>query len=263
MIFRNRLKRLSTELQWLRPLAGSLPGALWLVLRRKQNQSRVLSVQFHGKPVYFRGIDSNALYEVLHEKEYGFLDGSVEATSSPTIIDVGAHIGTFAIWALDRNPAAEILSVEADPATYRVLQKNNRPSRGNWEILNKAASNVDGAKVRFSNDGPSMSHRISPNGALEIETISLEALINRMPSKRYIDILKVDIEGAEEQFLCAAPHMLSRVRCLIVELHPELCNTDAVRQALAANFSSIQEIAGRKSNKPLLYCVRSENREPL
>jgi len=252
----SRLKRLSDTLRWIRPLAGSLPGALWLVLKRKHNPDALLTAQFNGKPLRFRGTDSNALFEVFHEKEYGFLDPIISASKFPIIIDVGAHIGTFALWVLDRNPSAHILSVEADPQTFVVLEKNNSLCQGAWEIVNRAASNVDGAKIRFSTDGPTMSHRISPDGALEVETVSLGWLLDRAAGNGLIDVLKVDIEGAEEQFVCAAPHLLPRVRCLVIELHPGLCDTDRVRKVINAHFKTIRDITGRHSKKPLLYCVK-------
>lgn len=251
----SRLKRLAGTLRWLHPLAGSLPAALWLVMRRKLDQNALLSAKFNERPFYFRGTDSNALFEVFHEREYEFLDPIIMGKESPVVFDIGAHIGTFAIWALSRNPGAQVLSVEADPQTFNVLTKNRSQGQAGWEIVNRAASDVDGATIRFSNDGPTMSHRISPDGTLEIETVSLSSLMERIAGNECVDVLKVDIEGAEEGFLCAAAHLLPKVRCLVVELHPGLCDTTKVREVIDAHFKVVDDIAGRHSNKPLLYCV--------
>lgn len=253
----SRLKRLSDTLRWIRPLAGSLPAALWIILKRKQNPSALLTATFNGKSVRFRGIDSNALFEVFHEKEYGFLDATIGVNKAPIVIDVGAHIGTFAVWIFNQVPSARVLSVEADPQTFCVLKENSSLSSGDWKVVNRAASGEDGAKIRFSTEGPTMSHRISTDGGLEIETVSLEWLIERAAGSGPVDVLKVDIEGAEEQFVCAAPHLLSRVRCLVIELHPGLCDTERVRRVIDAHFDSVQNITGRYSKKPLLYCVNS------
>ncbi len=252
----SRLKRSLDTLRWLRPLAGSYPAAAWIVIKRKLGDNALLSAQFSRRPFYFRGTDSNALFEVFHEREYGFLDSIICETEAPVIIDVGAHIGTFAIRVLCKNPSARVLGVEADPDTFGVLSKNKSLGQEDWEIINRAASDKDGATIRFSTDGPTMSHRISPNGTLQVETISLGHLVDQAAGDRIVDILKVDIEGAEELFLCAAPHLLTRVRCLVVELHPGLCDITKVREVIDAHFKVVQDITGRHSNKPLLYCCK-------
>ncbi|MCK5244957.1 MAG: hypothetical protein KAJ90_06775, partial [Desulfobacterales bacterium] len=65
------------------------------------------------------------------------------------------------------------------------------------------------------------------------------------------------IEGSEEAFLCTSPDALKRVGSLVIELHPQLCDTDCVQLLLEEYFDHIEDIGGRKSTKPLLYCRRN------
>jgi FkbM family methyltransferase len=224
------------------------------MIKQKYRPNSLLRASFNHQPIKFRGTDSNALLEVFHEKEYQFLEPSLTNREAPVVLDVGAHIGTFAVWALNHAPDARILSIEPDPQTFAVLSENRSLNKGCWEIVNRAAADTDDASLRFSNDGPSMSHRISSNGTLVVQTISLRSILNRAAEHGPVDLLKVDIEGAEERFICADPSLLRHVRSLVIELHPGLCDTDRVRDVLSSNFRYIREITGRVSSKPLLYC---------
>lgn len=199
-----------------------------------------------------------ALKEVFADSEYSFLLPILTQTPRPVVLDIGAHIGTFALWLLRQCPHSRIRSVEADPQTFRILSENvTRAARGgaHWDAINGAAWHARGGKLRFSNTGPSMSHRVDKKGEIVVEGLSLSTLLDDLAGAHgAIDLMKVDIEGSEEAFLCSAPEALRRIRCLVIELHPSLCNTDAVRTVLEQTYSAIIEIQGRASSKPLLLC---------
>jgi len=251
-----RAKQLFLTLAWLTPLAGNLISAFKLAIRRRKDPYEVLMVKYGGEPLFFRGIDSNALVEVIHEREYSFLTDEIRKKSAPRILDVGAHIGTFAAWALATNPNAEILSVEADKETFAVATRNANYRSGNWQVINFAASATDGSRLRFSTSGPSMSHKVSPDGDVEVETTTLGTLMTRLDASRPIDVLKIDIEGSEEDFLCTKPELLAEVNCLVVELHPTMCDVKRVHEVITRYFSKVTEVEGRRSDKPLLWCVK-------
>ncbi|PDV85587.1 hypothetical protein CO652_25970 [Rhizobium sp. H4] len=249
-----RFKKLLETLRWLTPLAGDPVAAARIIIGRKRNPLGLLQVNYAGKPLFFRGIDSNALVEVLHEREYEFLASDLRSADTPLVLDVGAHIGTFAAWALSINPQATIVSVEADIHTFAVATKNAHSRSANWRVINFAASGADGKRLRFSTVGPSMSHRVSSEGDLEVETITLQTLMNIVGDRMEIDVLKIDIEGSEEDFLCANPEFLALVKCLVIELHPGICDTERVRDAISRHFKMVTEVPGRQSDKPLLLC---------
>lgn len=231
------------------------------MIRRHQDPYAVLTLSYKGAPLFFRGVDSNAIEEVLSDEEYAFLKSYLESKPAPRIVDVGCHIGTFAMWTLAVNPSATVLSVEADRETYEVALMNlggRSAWSGRWSLVNKAASARDDEILRFSTEGPSMSHRVSDEGRREVRSVSLGALLRPLSATGApIDLMKVDIEGSEEAFLCEDPGLLANVERLVVELHPGRCDTDRVRRDLAGQFDSITEVGGRRSNKPLLYCRRS------
>ena len=71
-------------------------------------------------------------------------------------------------------------------------------------------------------------------------------------SGRYVQLIQ---EGRfEEAFLTANPDLLKRIEMLVIEIHPKQCNEKAIRALLAENYNVVEEIQGRKSSKPLLFC---------
>ncbi len=238
------------------------PISAALLLGRIRWQCKALhQVTFATHKIAFRSEDEQVLREVLVEREYAFLDRTLWNSSAPRVLDVGAHIGTFALWLLSIIPSARILSVEADPTTVKVAERNalSLRSKGfDWTVLHAAAGDRDGEILQLSTEGLSMSHRIDPAGTLEVGSVSLDSLLDYLaPNGGAVDLVKVDIEGSEEAFLCSSPDALARVSELVIELQPYLCNTRRVENVLKAHFSSIVAIVGRTSSKPLLYCRRT------
>lgn len=237
-------------------LTGNPLEAAGMVRRIRRDASEVQTLSYRGVPFGFRGWDEGCVREILVELEYAFLANTLMGRPRPLVLDVGANIGLFAVWVVSVAPGARILSVEADPQTAGVLADNAARVAGtDWHTINAAAAATDGDILRLSTDGPPMSHRISDSGGIEVQGLSLATLIaQRSPNGEPIDLLKIDIEGSEERFLCTEPEALANVRELVVELHPYFCDTDRVRETVARHFSSVEEISGRASSKPLLYC---------
>jgi FkbM family methyltransferase len=247
------------------PLAGTRLSAFKLFLSIRLWRNDIHLTNFAGRRVYFRTPDVQALQEVLADHEYEFLASHFANGNAPLVLDVGAHIGTFSIWLLSVSPNANILSVEADPETFKTLSLNVAAAGAdaNWTAVHGAAGSSQGEIVYLSKSRFSMGHRIDAKGSVPVPTVTLPFLIERLAGDAGdIDLLKIDIEGSEEGFLCTNPEALKRVKAIVVELHPELCNTDRVEALLRNTFDDIQRIGGRITDKPLLYCTRSKNQSP-
>lgn len=237
---------------WLSSLTGGRARALAFLIRARGDRLAQGRAFYDSEEFAFRGSDLSALKEVLIDREYDFLADFLKTRENPLILDAGAHIGTFALWALGQNPRARVLSVEADPATFAILSRN-RAGHETWQCVNRAAwKNED--MISFSDAGDSMSHRVSESGSVAVQGATLPALLEKLGGRA--DLLKVDIEGAEENFLGAFPDALQKVDALVVELHPNLCDAAKTRGLLDKYFNDIKEIQSRTSSKPLLFCRR-------
>ena len=141
-----RTASLLGRLAWLSPLAGGPLAALRLALRIRSDPEGPHAVRFGGREILFRARDEQVLREVLAEREYAVAAPSLGASESPRILDVGAHVGAFALWCLEQAPAARILCVEANPGTCELLRTNARRWSPPGERLRVAACRRRGAE---------------------------------------------------------------------------------------------------------------------
>jgi hypothetical protein len=65
-----------------------------------------------------------------------------------------------------------------------------------------------------------MGHKIAQAGELKVQG----ALIQQAGG--CVHLIKLDIEGAEETFLAAAPALLQRTESLVIEIHPKSCSKE-------------------------------------
>jgi FkbM family methyltransferase len=139
------------------------------------------------------------------------------------IVDVGAHSGLFATFAAERAPAARVTVVEPDPSLAPVIQQN-LIHHSNWELVQKAVAAKTG-RIRFFRNSASTqtsSLLISALGGLggpvtevEVDATTLDDLLC---DDEHIDVLKIDVQGAEHLVLRGASNSLKRVRTLLIEV---------------------------------------------
>jgi len=260
LLFYNRALSFLYRFYWLSILSRTPLKVIGFLIQSSKNIHSKFVFTLNGIKIKFRTTDANIIEEIFFNREYDFLKDYITSIDTPVVLDLGAHVGAFSIWVLNNNRSAKLISIEADPDTFSILSENKLSSSIaipdiTWETHNLLAWGSDNKLKNFSQDGPSMSHKADTSGSILVKTINLPNLLN-LPSigNNKIDILKIDIEGSEEDFLCENPDSLSKVKCLVVELHPYLCNTERVIRVLNNHFTNITEIEDRYSSKPLLYC---------
>ena len=137
-----------------------------------------------------------------------------------TILDLGANIGDTAAWLLSRYPNATVISVEPDPDNYALAATNLAPYGARAVLRRGAIWSEDGEVSLLSNKGwPSGSHVGDGDATVRVPAVSIPSLL-RAHHVGDIDILKCDIEGAEERVFADDPDpWLSRTRVLCIEIH--------------------------------------------
>jgi FkbM family methyltransferase len=160
------------------------------------------------------------LYEVLASETYKVPDDIMDPASVKTIVDCGGNVGMTALYLASRHRNAKIVTVEPDPVNFELLCRNTRSEP---RIVPVKAALVGGSSrtVVLSQDRPAWGNSIGDEGGatngIEVAGLTLPDLCmaHGLPS---IDILKVDIEGAEAEVF-AAPGFLRMVRFVMIELH--------------------------------------------
>jgi FkbM family methyltransferase len=247
-------KRIHKIASYWAPIIGSYPDAFYFFARAKFGMVTTNAV-YGGNPFRFRSCDLSAIDETLIRGEYQFIVPIIESIDAPLILDVGMNIGDFSILAVALNPSSLIVGIEADGATATLAQSNHPPGhKGLWTVHHRAAwQNND--QIYLEAAAASVSNRVSEVGHVPVRGIDLATLWSLLPREE-VDIMKIDIEGAEEVFLFSQPEFLDKVRHLIIEIHPLACDEARVRSLLSQHFPSVKDVAGRISSKPLLYCKR-------
>jgi FkbM family methyltransferase len=136
----------------------------------------------------------------------------------PVIVDCGSNYGTSIVYFKSLYPEARIIGVEADPKIFKLLQWNIQ-SRNYQDVtlINKAVTaNANGETVKFHSDGADGGRVFTMNdnkGTTEVESIHINELFSEP-----IDLLKIDIEGAETDVICSCDK-LQNVSQIFIEYH--------------------------------------------
>jgi FkbM family methyltransferase len=142
------------------------------------------------------------------------------ATSAPRILDCGANIGLATLFYKRAYPRARVTAFEADPNISTLLRENlARNGAGDVEVVHAAVWTSDGP-IDFVCEG-------SDSGAVAALTPSIAGPSRQVPAVRLraflareeIDLLKLDVEGAELAVLVDCADVLERVRAVHVEVH--------------------------------------------
>lgn len=134
----------------------------------------------------------------------------------PTIYDCGANIGMSCLYFKQLFPNAKIKAFEADPMIVDILKSNlAKNSINDIEIINKAVWK-DYNGIEFGSEGADGGSIYANGKKIKIESIRLKDYLEH---ENFIDLLKLDIEGAEYEVLKDCANSLSNVRNIFVEYH--------------------------------------------
>lgn len=160
------------------------------------------------------------------------------------IIDLGANIGLSALFFCLHYPKAAILALEPSEGNYRQLLRNLAAAGPRVSAMHAAAWHVTG-KINLQTDaedgndlGEWGGQVSSSRRGVEVACLCMADII-RMSGHDHVDILKIDIEGAELELFSLGDRLwLDAVDLIVVETHDRFRpgSDAAVRVALAALF---------------------------
>lgn len=142
------------------------------------------------------------------------------------IIDAGAHIGASAAYFATRYPGCRVIALEPSRSTFSRLRRHTS-HLSNVESLNVALGGESGS-VTFYERSASWGSSLTQGDdarAIEAEMVSLEDAMARLGVDE-VDLLKLDVEGAEFAVLSSPAVAPERVRAVIGELHSWMPNRE-------------------------------------
>ncbi len=192
-------------------------------------------------PIRLRlGTTDLSVYEnVMLREEYAF-----DLPYPPsTIIDAGANIGTASIYFAHRYPETKVIALEPEPTNFELLVRNVRHYPAIIPVRAALWSRDGEVSVRQPDPGHGIPGKwgsvIRESPEANVRAITMRTLIKEMQVQS-VDLLKVNIEGAEKEVFEACDWMDS-VGCLIIELHDRFKpGCSAAVDAVAREFSKSQ-----------------------
>lgn len=140
------------------------------------------------------------------------------------VVDLGSHVGMFGAYALSRFEGASVLGFEPDRNNLALLRRciAGSGAAGRWEVVEAFASTRDGS-VEFL-EGRMAESQLAPPGS-DGETCQVEAR-DVFPHLAGVDLLKLDIEGAEWPILTDPRFAHLPLTGVLLEYHRNLCPED-------------------------------------
>lgn len=211
----------------VRKFKNGIKYILLYLLPENQEIRRISKVKRHilfttkilGKEI--KGGDSSSFIgqynEIIKKEIYNFKT----QLDNPYIVDCGANIGISLIYFKIKFPNAEIVAFEPDPYVFSLLSGNiNKFEFNNITLIKKGVWNKDG-KVKFSGKGDDSGKIVEPNlqnqNSFEIEVVSLRHFLQKK-----VQLLKIDIEGAECEVLMDVSDLLYNVERIFIEYHSKI-----------------------------------------
>jgi FkbM family methyltransferase len=136
-----------------------------------------------------------------------------------TVVDLGANIGLTTLFLSQYFPTARYVCVEPNPDNLFLLRHNVAVLREKVHIIEGAISESSGSAL-FDTSGAAWQGHLLGNQqrGLAVRCYSMSDLITAATLDT-IDLLKVDIEGAEQHLFRDPDTWLHRVRIIVIELH--------------------------------------------
>lgn len=144
-----------------------------------------------------------------------------------TILDCGANVGIFSVWAAQQRRSARIVALEPFAETYEALEAQVR-ANGLEERVECVQAGLAGSPgQRWMKDGSDSPYRkmmaadvpVAAGQGVAVQCLTLADVLERFRLQP-LDLLKMDIEGSEwEVLLAAAPETLAGIRHIQLEYH--------------------------------------------
>lgn len=145
----------------------------------------------------------------------------VTKLEKPTIVEIGAHHGAYAIilGKFAQKKGGKVIALEPNPESFNVLKDNVRlNSLGDTVACEQIAVLGKPGSANLASCGTE-SHVTEKDPCYRVKVMTPEELLRKHKIKS-VDILIIDVEGAEIDILLAFPWETIKIERVYCELHP-------------------------------------------
>lgn len=294
---------LKDVLNWAFPYLAKYPVmfSIYLLIRlalrftmgRKQRQKILTSLGIHKPEFFFKKLGKwlglNHLISVKQKAGvkyaiYTFSDDrdAISLSREPFVyellsklsddaifIDVGANIGMFTIYALNRIRNGKVIAIEPFPDNIRLIRKSIELNHFKNAFLYECALSDKNGMVNlylYEHDGL---HSImggihsytqtQSQGFISVQLRTLDSIVNELGLHK-IDLIKIDVEGAELLVLKGASDSLPKINSLIMDIHSRSQKSNGICICPLCSFlrqTGFKVRIIRDSDDHSVYAIRS------
>jgi len=178
-------------------------------------------------------VDESIVNEIFKFKEYRRA-GEIIQDVGGVILDVGAHAGYFALWAIAQNSEAKIFCLEPIKANFDFLKENIKENKAKNIKAENVALYKETGQVSIFLSEDSHNHSLLPISENKeiVKAVSFADFVKKNKIKN-ISLLKMDIEGGEyEIFQNSTVEISTITENIFLEYH----------QTESKNFKVIENI---------------------
>lgn len=215
------------------------------VLIKENTDDYLISFSYTGKNLNLlvrkgESSDIYVFFQVFIRDEYLPLFNQLRLRGeAPKIcLDAGANIGYFAIALLCWFPDCKIVSVEPDEENYALLLSNVSLTKLNSSVVPiRAALWVKNTKLFLKKESVqewayAVTEEITEDG--ECEALTLSNISAKHSVTGFFDVIKIDVEGAEQQLFVDSDFLqsLQLTRVIGLEIHDDKANRVEIESSL-------------------------------
>lgn len=203
------------------------------------------------------GMDLWVLKETILDRTYE----RVGTTLQPnwTVVDIGAALGDFAVWASRQVVQGKVIAVEPFPQSVELLYQNLRLNLiYNCRVVKAAIAGQNGRTTLHLVTGEAVQHSTAMgqenSEQIEVETMTLSTLF-KQNQVVFCDLLKLDCEGAEYDILFNTDELtLSRITRICMEVHDEMtAHTHEEMQRFLESHGYVTRLTSNPVHSHLAY----------
>ena len=202
-----------------------------------------LHLRSTDKPFFIRfgTSDCDVLAQIFFGGEYDFLQSS-SISSVETVVDLGANVGFFSRWISAICPSALLIGVEPDDGNMTMLRMNVQAGGMNDRyVSHQACVAATNRKVQLNRSQGEWAFSMIETATAKadsvsenIDTVTVSEIIGMLPGRKYIDLLKCDIEGSEIELFKNCSSWIDKVGSIVIETHPPY-SPEEMQKDLASN----------------------------
>jgi FkbM family methyltransferase len=207
---------------------GVRPGSALAYPLRRRLPPRRARLALSGGEVLSAPADEQllTLFEEIWVRR-SYLPAGWQAAPDAVVVDIGANVGVFSVWAARRLAAARIVAVEPSAEAAGALLANLDRNGVNCASVLQVAVGGAAGEATLRRRGPGAMSTLYErdlygsdfHAAGSVRVVTLDDVFALFALDR-CDLLKIDAEGAEYEILLGArPETLAKVRHIAIEYH--------------------------------------------